>query len=624
MLPDDVLLGVRGPARYLNGEWNVSRPSADARIRLALCYPDVYQVGMGHLGSLILYHAASLIEGVSVERCYAPWPDAAEELRRLGLPLATLESHTPLRDCDLVGFTLQYELTYPTLLTMLSLGGIPRRSADRQPGAPLVIAGGPGAANPEPLASFIDLFCLGDGEELLADLLRRLLSLRESLGPREGWATRDRETVLRELASLPGVYWPDAYEPRLVGDLVIPQPRSGVPERVSARLVENLDAVPFPTAPPVPWVETIHDRGQIEIARGCTRGCRFCQAGMIYRPVRERSVEILLHQAEELVDNTGYDGLSLVALNCPDYQRIEELIGTLQARLSPRGVSLSLPSLRVDTMSVELAQRLAETRKGGMTFAPEAGSQRLRDIINKNISEEDLLRAVEAACRAGWLTVKLYFMIGLPTEADEDLHALAELVHQVVRAGCDALGGKQRRLKVNVSVAIFNPKAHTPFQWNGQAPRAEIEAKQELLQSLLQSRYVKLSVHNVGQSCIEAVLARGDRRLGDVLEKAADLGCYLDPWTEWFDAPRWHQAFDGSGRTAEEWASRELDPATPLPWDVIDMGVTRDFLLRERELALSGRPTADCRAGSCHACGNQRRVRGCSGVLPASCGGKSK
>ncbi len=623
MLPDDVLLSVRTPARYIDGEWNARAAAPeDVRVRLALCYPDVYQVGMDHLGSLILYHVANLVEGVSAERCFAPWPDAAEELRRRGLPLPTLETRTPLGDCDLVGFTLQYELTYPTLLGMLELGGVPRRSADRRPGDPIVIAGGPGACNPEPLAPFVDLFCLGDGEELLAELLAVRLALREELGPREGWRDEHRQRALEALAALPGVYWPAAYDARPEGGLLIPRPRDGAAATVRARLVRDLDAVPFPTAPLVPWIETIHDRGQLELARGCTRGCRFCQAGMIYRPVRERSVETLLRQAEELVRNTGYDELSLVSLNCPDYREIGGLVARLQAALTRRGVSLGLPSLRVDTVSVELAERLATVRKGGMTFAPEAGSQRLRDVINKNVSAEDLLQAAEAAFRAGWLTVKLYFMMGLPTETEDDLRAMGDLVHEVVRMGRRTLGSKSGRLKVNVSVAVFNPKAHTPFQWCGQAGTEDLVARQGLLWELLRGKSVKVSMHEVGQSCIEAAIARGDRRVGDAIEAAAQAGSYLDPWGEFFDRERWREAFAATGESAEAWAQREIEPEAALPWEVVDMGVSREFLLRERARALDAQGSEDCRAGKCQGCGVQRDVKGCRGVLPATVGGE--
>ncbi|MBC7289140.1 MAG: TIGR03960 family B12-binding radical SAM protein, partial [Armatimonadetes bacterium] len=457
---------------------------------------------------------------------------------------------------------------------------------------------------------------VGDGEELLPELLEKMLVLIEQVGPRTTWAVREREEVLGELARIEGVYWPAGYQPFAAGSYLVPKPmRADLPPRVRMRRIVDLDAAPFPTAPPVPWAQTTHDRAQIEIARGCVRGCRFCQAGMVYRPVRERSVATLVRQARTLIANTGYDELSLVALNCPDYRRIDELVAALQAELEGMGVSLGLPSLRVDSVSVGLAQRIARVRKGGMTFAPEAGTQRLRNVINKNVTDQDLMDAVGAVFEAGWTTIKLYFMLGLPTETDEDVDGIADLLAQVAALGRKMLGPRRGRMKLNVSVATFNPKPHTPFQWFGQAPADVVVQRMQRLRARIRDRAIHLSLHDLGQSQVEAAIARGDRLVAEAIEAAWLSGAYLDPWREFFRFDRWQHAFSATGTPLEEWATREIDLSADLPWDIIDTGISKEFLWREYSMAVEGCPTPDCRAGGCNRCGVQQVLGGCSGVI---------
>lgn len=599
-----LLARVSRPARYIGGEWNsIKKDWNRVRVRMAFAFPDVYEVGMSHLGMQILYGLVNQHEDYLMERVFAPWPDFEEELRARRIPLFSLESRHPLSEFDLVGFTLQYEMSYTNLLNMLHLGGIPLHSRLRGDNQPLVIAGGPGSLNPEPLADFIDAFVLGEGEEVLPEILA---VIERHKGGRPGLG--DRQELLRKLAGIEGVYIPSFYriEYHPDGRVKAVNPLySWVPARVRRRLIKNLDRSYFPRRPVVPYLETVHDRIMLEVFRGCQRGCRFCQAGMIYRPTRERSLATLLEQAASLVGSTGYDEISLTSLSTGDYSAVKPLIKSLIENFREQGVSLSLPSLRIDTFSVGLAEEVQKGRKTGLTFAPEAGTQRLRDVINKGVSENDLLEAAEAAFQAGWSSLKLYFMIGLPTEQDEDLDGIASLVLKVAQLGSQAQqsGRLRKRPEVVVSVSNFVPKAHTPFQWEGQTPVKELRRRQEYLRQRLRDRRVKYNWHDPEMSFWEAVLARGDRLQGRMLELAWKKGCRFDGWSEYFNPQRWREAAAEAGLNPEYYASRCFDYEELLPWDHLESGVSRSFLISEHRLAREGRFTEDCRFGRCTACG---------------------
>lgn len=573
-IPDAHLLRVEKPARYIGGErGSVVKPAESVSLRFALCFPDVYEIAMSHLGSAILYSVLNGREGVQCERCHAPWPDYAELLREFGEPLQSLESHRPLREFDIAGFSLQTELCYPTVLSMLELGGVPIRSRERSEADPLILAGGPCCANPAPMEAFVDAFALGDGEE-------------SALVVCDSWsATRGlpREERLRALAELPGLWVP------------------GYSTSAKAARLANLDEAPFPSEPIVPHIEAIHDRVSLEISRGCTQGCRFCQAGMLDRPVRRRSRETLLAQAETLLAATGHEEISLLSLSAADYPDIGLLCRALLERYAAGGVSLALPSTRVDAFSVSLAQLVASVRRGGITLAPEAGSQRLRDAINKRVTEEQVLEAAEAAYRAGFGLVKLYFMLGLPTETDEDAEAIGQLARRV--AGL-ARGAKAKRGEaVSLSLAAFVPKPHTPFQWEEQASPETLDRRRRLVQeSLRGERRVALHWHESEMARVECALARGGPEVAGAIERVWQLGARLEGWREWADPARWERAFTEAGLSLES-AAAEIPADAPLPWDAIDMGPSRAFLLRERERARCGETLADCEAGRCHGCG---------------------
>ncbi len=605
MLPEELLQQVERPARYIGGEWNqIVKPDAD--VRIALCYPDLYDIGMSHLGLRILYEGVNQRPDAAAERVFLPWTDAIALMREHGIVLTGLESDTPLDEFDLVGITLQHELTYTNILALLELGRIPVLSADRRGHHPLVIAGGPCAFNPEPIADFIDLFVIGDGEEALDELLDRFLALPEHLKDRPERSDEMRREALARLAETPGVYMPANYrlEQADTGQMVPVPAAEDVPAQVTRRLSLDLDSLPYPVKPIVPFCETVHDRAEVEIARGCSRGCRFCQAGMVYRPVRERDESLLVDQIEQIARNTGHDSVSLLSLNCPDYSEIEALLSDLNERLRERRISIGLPSLRVDTFSVALAQSVQTVRKSGLTLAPEAGSQRMRDIINKCVTEEDLLATVGTAFDLGWTRLKLYFMIGLPMETDDDVRAIPDMVNAVLHMARGQLNRSQfGRLKIGVSVNSFVPKPHTPFQWLGHADEETLAARRTIVARGLRDRRINVSFNNAHQSVLEAALARGDRRVGPAVLAAYRAGAIYDAWTEHFNLGLWSEAFDEVGLDMTAEATREIPVDAHLPWDVIDSGVRKSYFADELERAASAALTPDCRLAGCHGCG---------------------
>jgi radical SAM family uncharacterized protein len=598
LLNNEILHKVIRPARYTGGEWNSIVKDWDTTpIRFAIAFPDTYEVGMSNLAVQILYEILNGQPDTLAARAFAPWVDMEAALRENKVPLASLENDRSLKDFDIVGFSLGYELSYTNVLNMLDLAGIPVLASERTDEHPLVIAGGSSTLNPEPMADFIDAFVVGDGE----DVVLELLDVYRRYGHRK-YKGAGKEKLLRQLAKVPGVYVPGLYQVEYGQDGLIKSFKPVVPEapaKVQRRIVTKLP--PPPVKSIVPYIEVIHDRGVVEVQRGCSRGCRFCQAGMVYRPVRERSHEEIISATAEIIANCGYDEISLLSLNTTDFSGVDTLVADMAARFP--GLTISLPSLRLDNFSINLVGSLPTKNRTGLTFAPEAGSERLRRAINKNITDQSLLETAGAAFKRGWTSFKLYFMVGLPTETNEDVQGIVTLVDKVREEGRKASG---RKPMIRISVSTFVPKPHTPFQWCKQEDEASLRAKQEILQNGLQSKGVRLSWHDPNVSLLESSISRGDRRTGKVIKRAWELGCRFDAWTELYFHDKWMQAFKDNDIDPAFYATRERSLDEILPWSFIDTGVSEAFLKREYLKAQTGQDTSDCRTSACNACGLEK------------------
>ena len=597
-IPENILNLVQKPARYAGGELNsVVKNKNDVAVRFAFCFPDLYEVGMSHLGMKILYSLLNSDPEVWCERVYAPDVDMEKILRERKLPLFALESRDSVGDFDMIGFTLQYELSYTGILNMLDLAGIPVRSEDRHELKNLVVAGGPCSCNPEPIADFIDLFMPGEGEEVLPEVVNLYKTAKK-----EGWS---KAKYLSEAAKIEGVYVPSLIDVNYNEDGTVKEfvPKDTAKIPVKKRIIKDLDKVFYPDKFVVPFIDIVHDRSMLELMRGCIRGCRFCQAGFIYRPVRDKHFETLAKNAHDLCDSTGYEELSLTSLSTSDYKELEPLLDDLLSWTEKEHVNLAVPSLRVDNFSESLLEKITKVRKSGLTFAPEAGTQRMRDVINKNVTEEEIMNTCKTAFEGGYTSVKLYFMIGLPGVTDDDVRGIVETAQRVVDLYYSLpTKPKGKAVQVTCSVASFVPKPFTPFEFEPQNSREELHRKQEVMRAALRSRKINLDWHDAETSYLEAVLARGDRRVGKVIETAWKKGCNFDSWDEYFKFDTWMEAFEECGVDPEFYALRTRSYDEVMPWDIFDYGVTKRFIINENKKAHEGVTTPNCRQ-KCSGCG---------------------
>ena len=599
-----ILPRVQKPARYTGGEYNaVVKDRRKVEVRYALCFPDTYEIGMSNLGVRILYGVMNNLPWCWCERVFAPWGDMEEEMRAEGLPLYGLESGDSIADFDLIGFSLGYEMAYTNVLNMLDLAGLPVRAEERHELSPVIVAGGTCAFNPEPLAPFVDIFSLGEGEDVSVELLELY---RKAKG--EGW---EKEEFLQAAAQIPGLYVPSLYDISYNEDGTVAAitPRDGAPEVVTKRIVQDFNKSYFPVKTIVPSTEITQDKVTLEVFRGCIRGCRFCQAGYAYRPVRSRDPELLVKYGIEACKDSGYQEMTLSSLSTSDYRHLLKLCDGLLEWCEPEKVSLALPSLRADNFSMNLMRRLQHGKKSGLTFAPEAGTQRLRDAINKNVTEEELLQSCRTAFSGGWSSVKLYFMLGLPTETDEDVLGIADLAEKVYQAWRETTPEPRRGVRITVSTSFFVPKPHTAFQWEAQISMEEYQRRVKLLRDNMRGRSISYNWHDPDTSVLEAVFARGDRRVADVIEEAWRNGAKFDSWSEYFDFQRWQDAFASCGLSMDFYATRQRDKDEILPWDMISTGVRKPFLWREREQCYQNKITPDCRK-QCTGCGADKLYPG--------------
>ena len=601
------LLNVQKPSRYTGGEiGQIVKDKSKVDVRFAFCFPDIYDIGMSHLGMKILYSLINERENYSCERVFAPWTDMEEIMRREGILLYALESGEEIRNFDFIGFTLQYEMSYTNILNMLDLAGVPIWQKDRgEKIFPFVVGGGPCACNPEPLADFFDLFILGEGEEVNLELMDLYQIMRDK------GATRSE--FLKSASQIEGIYVPSLYDVTYHEDGTVEsiQAHDGTPERVKKRVMPDMDKSYYPEQVVIPFIEPVHDRISVEVLRGCIRGCRFCQAGFLYRPFREKSADVICQQGITLCKNSGYDELSLSSLSTSDHSQIEEILDKLLTYTAEEHINLSLPSLRIDNFSESVLDKITTIRKSGLTFAPEAGTQRLRDVINKNVTEEEVLNTCRIAFEGGYTMVKLYFMMGLPTETDEDIIGIADLAQKIVNLFYDMPERAKGKLQVSISTATFVPKPFTPFEFEPQAEKAEILRKQKILKKAIKSKKIKTSMHISDVSQMEAVLARGDRRLCAVIYDAWKSGCRLDSWEEFFDAEKWYAAFEKNQLKPEFYANRKRSYEEIMPWSHIDYLISREFLIQENQKAHAEQTTPPCRQ-KCSGCGaNQCLGRAC-------------